>query len=351
MSVFDQEKKKYRLIYSFPLQLRDMKLSNQDGFEKHLRQAAPNHFASVYGALFIDRFDRLYFADKFFAFLRHYKPGLVKEIVRLDGDAYLSLASDLFTTSERLIVIDHLEKLKKGDYPKLIEEVEHLNPETTVLLLGESFPTDLYHAMKSDIILLDLLQEKPWEKKRRLIGEIIKLATRHKRRIEPAAVELLVESLGLDLARLKSELEKLVVFTEGSQVIETCDVRKMTLPTKEKSYWHLARDLIAGELIDHSRIKDLSDWLIFAGQVRTQLMAMAQIAESLEKKKRPEVEGMREKEVEKLALLCQQRSLREILELIDHLFQCELDAKEEGVKPDHLLARLVMTFAQQVALK
>ena len=270
-------------------------------------------------------------------------------MIRIESLESFSLSSDLFSSEERFVVIDQLEKLKKVDYQAFIREIEGVDQKTIVLLLSETFPSDIYQALKSDVVAFDLTGEKPWERKKRHISELIKMAAKQKKRIELTAVDLLIESVGADLARLKSELEKLCIFTEGKESIVVSDVRQMTLPTKEKSYWQMAKDLILEGEAERGRIKDLSDWLIFAGQVRNQLMNMVRISEALEKGEVPKIDGMRDKELALLIEKCRERKLADFLELLDLLFQYELEAKEEGLKADHLFDRLVIEVNKQVA--
>lgn len=326
-----------------------MKLTTQEAFEKNIRGSAPDHFAKIYAFVVKDRFERLFFSDKLFNFLKHYKPNLTREVFRIDGNESIMFSRDLFSTDDRFVIIDNIEKIKKGELKQLIEQVESADEKTTILLLGESLSQDIYKALMSEIVAFDLTAEKPWEKKKRLMTELIKMATREKKRIDVTAVDLLIESVGNDLARLKSELEKLLVFTEGKTQIEVSDVRQMTMPTKEKSYWQMARDLIDGHAVEKGRIKDLSDWLIFAGQVRNQLMSLLRIAEMLEKGETPFIEGMRPKELSHLTGVAKTRSVFDFLKLIDMLFEFELEAKENGAHPDHMVDMLQIAFAKQVA--
>ena len=325
-----------------------MKLTSQEAFEKNLRGSAPDHFSKVYAFLIKDRFERLFFSDKLYNFLKHFKPNLTKEVFHVDQGEAIVLSRDLFSIEERFVIIDNIEKIKKSDLCQLIEEVEGVDCETTILLLGESISQDIYKALMSDIVVFDLTAEKPWEKKKRLMTELIKMASREKKRIDVSAVDLLVESVGNDLARLKSELEKLLVFTEGKAQVEVSDVRQMTMPTKEKSYWQMARDLIDGKSVERGRIKDLSDWLIFAGQVRNQLMSLIQITEMIEKGETPYIEGMRVKELNHLTDVAKTRSVFDFLKLVDMLFEFELEAKENGAHPDHMVDMLQIAFAKQV---
>ncbi len=326
-----------------------MKVSSQEAFEKNLRLSVPNHFAKIYAAIMEDRFERLFFADKLYLFLKHYKPQLTRELIRIETIESFSLSNDLFSSGERFVIIDQLEKLKKGDFQTFIREVEGVDQKTTLLLLSEAFPSDLYQVLKSDLVALDLTDEKPWERKKRHISELMKMALKQKKKIDVAAVDLLIESVGADLARLKSELEKLCIFTEGKESIEVYDVRQMTLPTKEKSYWQMAKDLILEGEAERGRIKDLSDWLIFSGQVRNHLMNMVRISEALERGDVPKIEGMRDKELQFLIEKCRGRRLNDFLQLLDLLFQYELEAKEEGVKGEHLFDMLVIEVNKQVS--
>ena len=325
-----------------------MKLSTQDAFEKNIRQSAPDNFSKIYAAIIGDRFERLFFAEKVYAFLKHYKPGMSREWIRIENGDPVTFPGDLFAMDERFIIIDHVEKVKKSEYKAFVEAVENVDEKTTILLLGDTLSNDIYQALKSDIVTIDLTKEKPWEKKSRLIREMAKMAAREKKLIDMAALDLLVDSVGNDLSRLKSEIEKLFVFTEGKKGIEVSDVRQMTMPTKEKSYWQMARDLILGLPVEKGRIKDLSDWLIFAGQVRSQLLSMVKISECLERGETPKVEGMRDKDLALLTQKCKERTLTDLLDLLNMLFQFELEAKEEGARPAHLVDMLSIAFAKQL---
>jgi DNA polymerase III delta subunit len=62
------------------------------------------------------------------------------------------------------------------------------------------------------------------------------LATRLDRdemRIEPAAVRALVDAVGLDLTRIRAEVEKLVLYAAGESTITTAHVRDVVTPLEE----------------------------------------------------------------------------------------------------------------------
>jgi DNA polymerase-3 subunit delta len=54
-------------------------------------------------------------------------------------------------------------------------------------------------------------------------------------RIEPAAVRALVDAVGLDLARIRSEVDKLVLYAAGESTITAAHVRDVVVPIDEPS--------------------------------------------------------------------------------------------------------------------
>lgn len=152
-------------------------------------------------------------------------------------------ASSLF--SSQLLTLDY--EIKKKDAELL--QAFLLGYSGTFILGSKSKQnlTVLYRLFEKEGVLLDLLEEKKWEKEKRLKETIWEKARLEKKTIASDAVELLFASLPSDLALLDSELEKLFTYTIGKKEISKKDVEAVFSASVSYTIWQIAEKIVWNE--------------------------------------------------------------------------------------------------------
>jgi DNA polymerase-3 subunit delta len=139
---------------------------------------------------------------------------------------------------------------------------------------------------------------------------------RERKAIEPEALTLLIESVGLRLGRLRAEVEKLVLFAADQPAITTRHVRELVVPRSEPG-----DDFPLGRAI----------WN------RDAAAALAEIAAQLEHGHQPPmVLGQIRAAVGRL------KPERLVVAALDAVLRTDLDIKSSAAEPQYLLERLVI---------
>lgn len=194
------------------------------------------------------------------------------EVIRFAGTASPAEVLDecrspSLMVPHKLVVVDEADQFVKGDDRRAIVEryAETPSEDATLVLRAE-----VWHSGK-----LDKLIEKVGtivECNEVTLPEAIKWATRrvskrHGREIEPEAAELLVERVGVDLARLDGELAKLSSATAEGETISASTVADLVGLTREQTVWLIQNVALEGdverslrfvrELVEVSRVPPL----------------------------------------------------------------------------------------------
>jgi hypothetical protein len=297
-----------------------MKLKSVAAFEKQLREAAPLHFSHIYLILVSDPFERKFYVNKLYQFLLHYNPKLAFK----NGEEGLELT--LFS-EERAV---HLE-VEKG--------VKTPPQDGFLIYSGEKCSSVFYEAIEKDVVCLDLSQEKPWEKKERLIEELQKIARQGQKTISLQVANRLVEQIGNDFATLKNEIEKLVLFASDKKTIEEKDIEEVTKTEKEVTSWQIAEALVwKNKELPKQEFKDLSDVLALIALVRHHIYLGIQIC------KGGDMPNLRKNQMEIYLPFCQKVGPQYFVERLLFLFDWEVKAKSSSFDPTLLWDLLVIHY-------
>ena len=114
-------------------------------------------------------------------------------------------------------------------------------------------------------VTLDLTKEKGWERERRLKRHLLSIAKKGGRTIEPKALDALLRCAHFGV--MVKEVEKLICYTEGKELITLADVEELTPfeVTQEKG-WGALEAFVAGR--GSLTLEDPSQFFSLAGQVR-----------------------------------------------------------------------------------
>jgi len=326
-----------------------VKYQNLPAFEKHLEQAAKVHLSPLYLVISSCDYERRKIIDKIVSAIRT-KEGKV-DFQRQDAtqEGIEEAIEGLNTTSlwegKQVLYLDGIEKCKKGSLQLLTQYVARPSP-FAYLLLGASSSkslTDLYTQGKKELISCDLSQEKPWDRKDRFKRYLEEKVAKAGKRLHREAAEHLLEHVGLDLASLEQEIDKLITYLGESREITLKETLALCASQKEFSFWQLAEAVIWSDVPPKIEEKmTLSELLPMITQLRSQLQQGLTLGILLERKTSPTeiasyFPGVKPTLLEKRVPLCRRYPSALFKRALDLLFEMELQAKNSSLEASLLL--------------
>ncbi len=227
-----------------------MRYQNIKSFQKHLASAAPRHLSRVYLILIADDFERSKALDSILSYLLTPDSSLS----RFQGsdlvlrDLFDALQSPPLLGGEPIVVLDEADKLPKKNVQILSESIGSLASMSSgasgYLLIGSRGKTALASVIEKEGVVLDLADEKPWDKEKRLSEQLAERAKNAGKRLDPGAVALLFERLDKDSALLESEIDKLICYSGDRGSIGREDVLAISAASRTSSLWQTAEEMI-----------------------------------------------------------------------------------------------------------
>lgn len=262
-------------------------------FEKQLQEAFPDHLSPIYMVVAQDSFERKNIIKNILAILQ-------KKEVSLSTIFHEAGAQPVEKTLEQLntrslfggctaVVLEGIEKLKKAEGEVLASYLERPARFSYLILGGSSLKSlpGLYQKGKKEVVLVDLSEEKPWDRQRRLKEWVIVQAAKEKKAFSSEAAAQLLEQIGPDLPTLEQELLKLLCFIGERNRIELKDVQTICSSRTVATGWQISEAIVwGGKPLQHDHM-DLSALLALVGQIRYQLQIGHQIGACLEQGVKP----------------------------------------------------------------
>jgi DNA polymerase-3 subunit delta len=219
-----------------------MRFSNRAAFLKAVKSAAPDHLSRVYCVALSSPFERAQIIDQ----VLHYVATPDRSLERFHGGEwdrrrfYEHLSTGGLFGGEPVALLDNGELLAKGAQQELFAR-----PFTFgYLVLGVQAKTPLIGWAEKEGVVLDGLEEKPWDKEKRLLDEIGARAANAGKALLPDAAALLLERVERDAAILASEVEKLICYVGERHSITTGDVLAVSATRHTASPWQIAEELV-----------------------------------------------------------------------------------------------------------
>ncbi len=217
-----------------------MKYQNLKSFQKHLSSAAPNLLCRLYLIAIQDDFERTKALDMILSHL----PVQPTRFSGVDCDLrdFLDAMQSESLFGESVLVLDEAEKLSKKQIETL---ASHLTGFVGYLLFGARSKTgSLATAVEKEGVILDLLEEKPWDKEKRLSEQLIERASSRGKRLSPDAAPFLIERLGVDPALLESEIDKLICYVGDRPTISREDILAISPASRTSTFWQTAEEVV-----------------------------------------------------------------------------------------------------------
>lgn len=143
-----------------------------------------------------------------------------------------------------VVFFDGVDKLKKGDLEALTKFVARPSPFAYLVLGSGKSCEPLYLAGKKEMVALDLSQEKPWEREKRLLSWLVGEAKKQQKQLSPDAASYLLQSVGPDRAFLEQELNKLLCYAADRTDITLKDIKAIGSSERSETVWQIAEALV-----------------------------------------------------------------------------------------------------------
>jgi DNA polymerase-3 subunit delta len=247
-----------------------MRYTNIKGFEKHLAASAPHQLCRIYLIQSADDFERKRSLD---AVLTYVSPPGSFPVRFYGGDATVqsvieALDSPCLFSMQSTVVVDDADK-------KLLDELapHFKEPRAGYLLIGSRQKASARWVEMHGVVL-DLTEEKPWEKDKRWIEELHGKAKAADKRLSPDAALWMIERMERDAAVLASEMDKLLCYCAQKPVIERADVEQICSASRTHTLWQIADDFVWSQTYraDSADMRDSGFFFGLLASLRQQFM-------------------------------------------------------------------------------
>ena len=253
-----------------------MRYTQLAAFHKHLASSAPHNLCRVYLITCTDAFERKTTLDSILSYAA--TPDSL--IARFSGsdvpvrEILDALNSPRLFGGEPIVVVDEMDKKLHDALSSWFKEP----PSFGYLFMGSKGKISGSFAETHGAIL-DLTEEKPWDRDKRWIEKLHTMAKSAGKRLNADAASLIFERLDCDAALLSFEMDKLLCYCADKQDISRADVEAVCRSSRSYSLWQVAEELV-WEKTFRANESDLSDSSFFHGLIagmRQQLIVGAKM--------------------------------------------------------------------------
>lgn len=223
-----------------------MRYQNLNSFEKHLLTSQSASVCRCYLIALAEDQERGKILQSILANFRISLHSMTRFQV---GESSVSELIDFFQTpslfgNESIAIFDGCEKLSKQEVQLLVPFIEKDLVQGRLFLGVRGKSAALMKAVEQVGVVLDLTDEKPWDREKRFQEMIAAQALLAGKRLAPDTAALLLERIGLDAVLLASEVDKLVCYVGDKPSIERTDVFRISAQSRSHTLWQTAEALI-----------------------------------------------------------------------------------------------------------
>lgn len=271
-----------------------MKYTSLAAFEKHVEDAAPQHLADIYMILSKESYPRQHAVNKLTSLALKSEASQEFSVTTYDAtkDSVADILSDLntlsFFSSRRVLVILNADAFNREATLKL--EKYFTNPSRSVCLIvvAEAINrgTTFYKNAEKAGIILDISEEKPWEKEKNIADWIVLHTKQLGKQINLPIAQQLVKQLGTDQMLLNNELQKLVCYVGDRKAITEKDISDICIHLNLETAWQLGesifrRDAASALRITKGLLDDGTALIALLRQIRYQFQTEFQVCSIL----------------------------------------------------------------------
>lgn len=269
-----------------------MKFQHFSAFAQHLHHSLPAHAAHCYMILSPCRFEGKKICD----YLTHLLCREEGKWSVSQGDMHELEVSDILEQlntrpllgGQPLLICRGVEKLNKSQWQQLASYIENPSPFGILILhsTGGKLSSEFYHKLKKELVVLDLTDEKPWERRSRFERYLAEVAQRENCRLSPEASGFLLDHFGLELAGLEQELKKLICYVGERREIGIRDLQAVGSFRENTTMWQVGEAMVWGGGYGPSP-EGIEEGLALVGALRYQLQLGLQLVSMLESALKP----------------------------------------------------------------
>ncbi len=157
-------------------------------------------------------------------------------------DLFDALQSPSLFGGEPVVLLEDCDDLKKKEVDRILEFLQ--TNRSGSLVLSSRGKTPFAKVVEKMGVVCDLLDEKPWDKEKRLSITLSEMAKRAGKRLGGDAPPLLFERLGRDAALLVKEMEKLICYVGERPTIERSDIFQISSLSDSDTAWQMAEEIV-----------------------------------------------------------------------------------------------------------
>jgi DNA polymerase III subunit delta len=271
-----------------------VKYTNRRAFEKHLEAAHPKHFADVYLVIAKDNAERKEAIDILTGYLLKGQVNSQLSLKSFDADR---LTTDLllpelngfsFLAGKQILMINQEEKLSKPVQEALEAYFSHPNHSLSLIISAAKIQsnTNFYKKAEKCGVILDIPEEKPWEKEKTMKESLLERATKSGKKMDLQTAAFFLKRIGCDQATLQSEFEKVLCYVGDRPHITSQDIAAICTITNLENGWQLGESIfkcdVKGSLrIVRALMEDRNAFLTLLRQIRSQFQTEFQICSIL----------------------------------------------------------------------
>lgn len=215
-----------------------MRYQNLKSFQKHLATAAPDHLCHCYLIILSDDYERTKWLKEILV-----APNVCFSGAEVSVEQILDALSPTLFGGQPVVIVDEVERLDKKGLELLAANL----PGSGYLLLGARKKISLTTAVEKEGVILDLSEEKPWDKEKRIAEQLSQRVEQAGKRLASDVAPLLFERIGIDPALLDREIDKLLCFVGERPTIERSDVFRISASNSTHTLWQTAEEIVWGE--------------------------------------------------------------------------------------------------------
>ena len=197
-----------------------------------------------------------------------------------DG-AYSHLRSISLFMEKPCVICDGLETWSKEDLAKL----QSAGGMVIFATSSKGKLASLYKKIEQEGVVVDLLGEKPWDKKKRLTAFIVKKCQEQQKQMSHVTLERFLGKVGVDFAFIKQEIDKLLLYTKDKATITEKDIDDVCCISADVTQWKLAENIVWENKDPDLQAKDASFVFGLISSIRMQLQLGYKLASILEQGK------------------------------------------------------------------
>lgn len=190
-----------------------------------------------------------------------------------------------FFAKKKLVVVFNADAYNKDATAKLEAYFASPNRAACLALAASTInrATNFYKKAEKVGVILDVAEEKPWEREKSVAEWLRGEVARQGKQIAHTTCQLLVKQLGTDQTLLHSELQKLICYVGERPQIEERDVSAICGSINNETGWQLGEaifrhDAAAALRISKALLTDGVAIIALLRQIRSQFQTQYQIA-------------------------------------------------------------------------